>query len=299
MGGGGSSDNGNKTSDSISFPSNATVAAPTPENADKVAKTVVTDPTSSITSLGINNISADKTVSSMQLLKKSTDILHTSLKKHPLDNIALNEAVNETVKCEDGGSIQFNGSGSEATGGTITITYQECKEYSSTINGKIKVVQSNYNSDADEYITTNINFLTDFNVNTNQSYNFSYKAGSYINEKIIAFSDSNGYKHPSNIAIDTSYIITMNEMKFGLKDCKFNFKYSDNGDLEYIQTQGRIYIDNTLANYVDVDTAYSPAIDFFYKYNNLDSGIGHYIMGDAKKLTITATGNGEYTTTFE
>lgn len=299
-GGGGDGDS-KSSSGTVTFPANAIVAEPTPENADKVAETVVKDPSSTINGLGINSVSSEKVASSIQLLKQSEDLLNTSLKKHPIDNNALNETVNESYNCSDGGSIQMNGSGSEAAGGTITYTYNQCKESSTVMNGKMRVVMSNYNSDADEYATTNIQFLTDFNVNANQSYNFSYKAGSYINQKVIAFSDSGyGYQYPSNIAIDTSYIITMNELKFGLKNCKFNFKYSNSySNLEYIQTQGRIYIDNALTNYVDADTAYTPAIDFFYTNGSLDSGEGHYIMGNNTKLTLTATGDGAYSTTFE
>lgn len=303
-GGGGSSSGGNgggNGSEEVSFPSNAAAAEPTQENAEKVAKTVVADPNSSLSNLGLNSVSSEKTVSNVGLLKQSTDIFNKSIQRHPLENQALNETVNQSSECTDGGSVTITGSGSDETGGTITMTYDNCQEDSTSMNGKIQSVTSDYNSDADDYAKMNITFLTDFSVSDSDvgsSFSFAYKAGSYINEKVNKFSDANGYMYPSDISIDTSYIITVNEMKFGLKDCAFNFKYNDSSmsDLDFTQSKGRIYIDNTLTKYVDVDTSYNPPVHYSYQYGTLESGKGYYIMANSTPLTITATGSGSYTT---
>jgi len=300
-GGGGSNSSSNTSSSgNVAFPANAVVAEATSDNADKVAKTVVVNPNSSLSNLGLNSVSSEVTVSNIQLLKQSTNILNKSIQSSSLEeNTALNETINQTVQCSDGGSMTISGVGSDATGGTVTTEYKNCQEYSTTKNGKMQSVISDYNSKADDYSTIKITFLTDFSVSTSSSsdnFNFTYKTGSYINEKINTFDD---YGSASDMSIETSYIITMNEKKFGLKNCKFNLKYTNNSnDLEYTQSQGRIYINNDLTAYVDVDTSYNPPVKYIYQYGELASGKGHYLMANNTPLTITATGSGNYDTTI-
>ncbi|BCD68499.1 hypothetical protein [Nitratiruptor sp. YY09-18] len=280
----------------LSFPAYAKKAEPTQENAQKVAAIIAMNPDDTLNFFALNSV-ADDEISNMKMLKQSNTILTKSIIKYTIMNQILNEVVNETEQCEEGGTVSYNGVGSEASGGDVTIAYNNCQEYGVTLNGKIHAEIKDLDPNAQEFKTTNISFLSDFSIRTQHpTITITYKAGSYINTRINSF---DAYYIPNDMTITTSYIASLNSQKFGLQNCIMNLKYLNySGNLDFSMLQGRIYVDTDLSKYVDLDTRFHPPVHFVYENGILTSGEGHFLMNN-KKLTIKATGDGGYTTLIE
>jgi len=289
-GGGGDSSSGS----SLSFPSNAVSAEPTIENGEKVEEVVTQDPQ---TMYSINSVNSSNTQNIALTMKQLNEVLK---EKVDLNYYSLNETINETESCSNGGTIKISGSGSETGGATIDMTFNNCDYYDVSLDGKITTSMSNYNSTYDDYANISMTFVTDFTVST-----------SGITAKIIQgsttkleYSNFTGWYEADKLKMTISAISEVNGIKTGQRDAVYYFSNLTSTPSMY-QTSGKIYIDN-LASYVDYDTSYDMSqTPFIFNGSGLDSGEAHYIMSNGGKLKIVveggavvvyidADGNGDY-----
>lgn len=289
--GGGGSSGGDAVG--LSFPTNSVAAEPTQANGKEVAQAAVTqDPSLDLTNLALNSVAttnASTTQISNQLFQNIKEKL-TTLKPQIY---ALNETVNETSNCYGGGSMSISGSGSDTGGLTLTVTFNQCYQDSSSnaLNGSIRLSASNYNDAYEDYTKYDIEFLTTYTYG-----NITVARGSYYNQTINTFDLFTGLL---NYDLEISLIVDYNGIKYGIKDAFFNYVINpDSYSMTYTQTKGRIYLGNDLIKYVDVDTSYNPPVQFTYYFGTLESGTGHYIMGNNATLEINATGSGGYDVTI-
>ncbi len=293
-GGGGSSDS---TSISLTFPSDAVEAEPTQENAQEVAQTTAEqDPTADLTSYTINSVSNTK-IGALQVSNQLVKIAKDKLSKIDTQTYTLNETINQTYSCDTSGSYSISGSGSETGGFTLTATFNQCNDYGEITNGSLRVSASNYSNAYEDYLNYNFQYLSTYTM-TSGSYQISIAAGSYLRMTLNNYDTI--YDTPSNYDLAISIIIEVDGLKYGIKDAVFNYDIDEaTSTLIYTQTQGRFYLGTELAKYVDVDTSYTPPVEFTYKYGILESGSGHYIMDNNATLEINATGNNTYTATID
>jgi len=277
---GGASDGG----ESVAFPSNAVLAAPTIDNGEEVREVVAADQTTSIPTL--NSVSSSSSINLALLTQKVSTVVSKNLKDFNLNTYSLNETVNETEQCSGGGSINFNGTGSDSTGGTVTITYSQCVEYGSTTNGIIKATIANYDSNSGEFKDTSISFLSDYTMNIDNYGSTSILKGSNVTMNILAFGD---YGSASKMKYSITMIAETNSIKYGQKDSEYYIETSSS-ETQMYQTKGRIYIGSTLESYVDYDTSYDMSVTpFVFSSSGITDGEARYIMSSGAKLKVFPT----------
>lgn len=281
-GGGSSSVNGSGgSSASLTFPTNATVAPATADSGEKVANNVAGSNTS--TSF-INSITSD---GNMNLASQSASIVRVANKhlKNHFTPYALNEAINETESCSDGGTMNFNGTTS-GTNDTVTITYSQCKEDGTTLNGAIKFVGVTTDAESETYVSESISFLSDFTITGDEREWGMIKAGSSIAVTSMVY-DSNDDLGSCTVTITMQGKLD-NEL-FGSENTVWKMTFGSS-DLSMYLTSGKEYINN-LANYATYDTSYdmSAAPFVFNNYGDLTSGTARFLLGGSGKATIQVT----------
>ena len=275
-------DGGSSSGGSIlAFPSNATEAQATIENGEKVEEVVAKNQQSSYT---LNSIESSSTQNIAFPLHKVYDIIKQETR---LNDYALNETIDETQACSNGGTIHSSGSGSETTGGTITTTFTNCNTYGVTINGSMLSRIYNYNSKYDEFENIDTSFLTDTSVKSNEVSTIIY-ANSTSNTKTTAFSDNQSLK---NMQMKISAISESNGKKSGQNNAMYYFNNLNSSSPSMYQTQGKVYINN-LASFVTYDTNYNMSqTPFVFNSSSLTSGEARYNMANGGKVKIVVESN--------
>ena len=273
----GGDDDGDSSSSSIVFPSDAVVAEPTPENAEEV-KAVAADDIYSQTAGSMPLLSVENTSNGISLGTLSGQIaqnIATSLKgSDVLNQYALNETIDETVDCYSGGTISYKGSADDSSA-EIVMSADQCDYSGFIMDGDMKLTVKGYNETEETFDYMSVEYLTDFKADT-----LTISKGSY---EII--SDIQGYME--SFKLNISMIASMGEEKFGVDDCEYYYATSGS-EYSIYQTKGRMYIDN-LTSYVDYDTAYDMSqTPFVYSYSSVLSGEAHYIMAGGANIKVTA-----------
>ena len=292
--GGGSSSNNSTSSETTTstsgttFPTNAVVAEATLENGQKVEDVVSTNQSSVLPTLN-SVVSASKLNIPLLTNKVSSSIIK-NFENSNIENYALNEIINESENCSNGGTISINGSGDETTGGTITISYNDCIEDGSKMNGSITGTISNYDSNVDDFKDYYIMFNTDFTVSNTSDGSFAKitKDSSYT-MNILSFDE---YENANKYKLNMSIIATDGTESHGMKDASFIFEEINYSTISMYQTEGKIYINN-LTSYVDYDTSYDMSLTpfTFGSYDNILSGEARYNMSNSSKLKIVVEDN--------
>lgn len=271
--GGGSSSSESTSVGSIAFPTTATTAEPTLENGQKVEEVVAQDQS---TLYAINAVSSESNTNMTLTTLKIGDVVKENAH---FDFYALNETINETEVCDNGGSLNYTGSGSETSGGSVTMTFNNCEMDGATINGNIQADISGYNASYYDFSTYEMTYLTDVTISYDSISAKTYQ-GSTVKMEMIDW---------SNYIIKLSMSVT-SDIGGTIAGQQDSIYYIDAYSYypSMYQTQGRIYIDN-LASYVDYDTSYDMSqTPFVFDYSGLASGEAHYNMANGGKLKIVA-----------
>ena len=275
----GSGGSSSSDSNSFSFPSTATESEPTIENGKKVKEVVATNQQSTYT---INAVESTNSRNIAFDLQEINDIIK---QKTTLSDYSLNETVNETESCSDGGTIHYSGSGNDMDGGTVTNTFKNCKEGGLFINGTIYSKIYNYNSVYDEFLNEDLKFITDTSI-TIDNINVKYYKGSTANSEITDFIPDEA----TSMKITINAIAEVNGKKSGQNNSIY---YLDNltSNPSMYQTQGKIYIDN-LNSFVNYDTTYDMSqTPFVFNLTGLLSGEARYNMSSGGKVKIVVESN--------
>ena len=279
-GGGGSSSGSSSNGNTLAFPSNSIKAKATIENGKKVKEVVAKNQKSNYVLNAVDSSDNQNIAFTLQTLY---DIIN---QETPFNNYALNETIDETEPCSDGGTIHSSGSGSDTTGGTITTTFNNCNIDGATINGRIFSKIYNYNSEHDGFENVDISFLTNTSVTVNKLSSIIY-ANSTINTKTTTFSN---YGDSENIELKISAISEVNGKKSGQNNAIYYFNNLSSSPSMY-QTEGKVYIDN-LASFVTYDTSYDMSqTPFVFNSYNLISGEARYNMASGGKVKVVVKSN--------
>lgn len=285
-GGGGG---GSEAPSSVTFPSTAKSAEPTIENGQKVEEAVASNQSSGLPTL--NSVNSNENINTALLTDDISKSVSEFIKKVNFNTYSLNEVINETEECSNGGSISYSGSGDEQNGGTINLNAQQCNNGEETMNGTITATISNLDTNADEFKDTSVKFTSDYTIkdlSTNNTATISN--GSYFAMNILAFDD---YGYANRYKLKMTMLAQDNTQQYGLKDSIFYFSEESYNTISMYQTSGRVYIDN-LASYVDYDTTYDMSkTPFVYGYSSdiAQSGEARYTMANNSKVKIVAENN--------
>lgn len=267
-------------SSGASFPSNAVVAAPTLENGQEVEKVVAQNQQSAYSINAVNT-------SNHQNVALTMKTINDKIQKLPLSTYSLNETVNETEQCLEGGSVNYNGSGSDTGGISLTVTFNNCNEYGLTMNGSIFSTASNYNNTFDDYTKVNTTMLSDFTV-SETGFSSKILEGSTTN---IEYSDIVDLYTANKMKLSISAISEINGIQTGQKDAVYFFDTPSYSNSSMYQTAGKIYINN-LNSYVTYDSSYDMSLTpFVFDYYSISSGEARYIMADGGKMRVVAEYN--------
>lgn len=272
----GDSDNG--TTNTIAFPSSAINSEPTIENGTKVKEIVSQNQQEQY---AINSVSDSNTQNIAITMKKLNDITSSKIN---YETYSLNETVNETENCINGGNINTTGSGSETTGGSITITFNSCNEDDLVMNGKMHVTLSKYDATYEDYANISLTILEDVIMTSSQDGTIKLKSGSTITTESSNFTS---YYEANKMKMTISAISEIGPIKTGQEDAVYYFDLSYYEPSMY-QTQGKIYINN-LESYVEYDTSYDMSqTPFVFSYYGLESGEARYNTAKGGKVKVTA-----------
>jgi len=288
----GGGDSSSKDNTSSLFPSNAVMAEPTTENAKEVRDIVIgnqVDITDNMPDLSLNKVSNDSKLNIIMLNNKISNKLFEFTKDIKMQPYSLNEVIDETEKCSNGGTISYKGSGDDVNGGSLTITANNCEEDNVIINGKIYMTIKNRDTSNDEFKDYKVEYLTDFKIE-DSSDNSMVKifSNSYIAINVMEFDSYGDWK---NYKLSGTLKVTDGTKHYGFQDCIYYFTKKVNST-SYYTTQCRIYINN-LASYVDYDKDYNMSNTPFEISNDstLISGEAHYKMANNSKMKIVVESN--------
>lgn len=288
-GGGSSSSNSSDSSSSIntSFPSNAVVAEPTLENGEKVESNIGEDINAQYNFL--NSVSGSS-LNVSSLGNKISKEIFEDIKKINLKSYALNETVNETEQCTNGGNISITGEGDETNGGYINLTYKDCKEGNIILNGSIYAKMSNLDVNADEFKDNYMKFTSNLSYQntSNPSDNATISKDSELSLNILSFDNYGSIK---TYKTKLSIIASNTTEKFGIKDLEVYYDESSYSTVKWYYTSGRVYINN-LTSYVELDTTYDMSnTPFVLSNNSLISGEARYNMSNGGKGKVIIENN--------
>ncbi|KIM03029.1 MAG: hypothetical protein KU29_12530 [Sulfurovum sp. FS06-10] len=276
--GGGGSSSGDS---GLNFPSTATKAEPTIQNGQKVKEIVAKDQQLNYM---MNAVEASESQNIVFTLLTLQDTLRS---KQNLDTYALNETINESEDCLNGGTIHYSGSGSDPQGGTITTTFNQCNMNGMIINGSVYEKIYTYNSEHNEYQNSDIKYLTDTSIKIGEIYSKIY-ANSTASAEVLSF---NSYDEIDSIKLSINTISEVNSVKSGQNNAIYYLKNLHTSTPSMYQTQGKIYIDN-LASFVDYDTSYDMSkTPFVLNDDSLSSGEACYNMANGGKVKIVVESN--------
>lgn len=303
-GGGGSTSTSTSTSTGLVFPSDSVLAEPTLVNALKVTDAIIGDPLDNIPDVPLLNSVNNSSKMNPELLSRNVSKKITGYTKDiNIDTYALNEVINEEIPCTTSGTISISGS-VDATGGTITFTFNECNDGDDLIlNGSVQASVSNLDTTAGEFKDMSMTFTTDLTLtDLAQTLIGKIVKGSYLSMNVFTF-DIDGY--PQTYKVSVSMQATDGTNISGIENAVYYYDETNLPVMEMYQTAGKIYIDN-LASYVEYDTTYDMSVTPFIFLNGiLTSGEVHYNMADGGKMKIVivdevvntyvdADGDGEY-----
>ena len=275
-GGSGSS----STNNGLSFPSNAIDAKPTIENAKKVRDVVATNQTNGGTML--NSVEDESKLNITLISKKIVSKVIKLNKKLDLDTYALNETVNETYPCKNGGTVHYSGSGEDEVGGTLTLKLQGCTINNLQMTGSLYMTIAEFSREMDDFKKISVKYLTDFKLkDLGGSSVITILKNGFQNMDISKY-DSSG--EIENFKMFMTVQATNGSKKYGQKDTLFYVSKRGNQTVLY-QTKGRVYIDN-LASYVDYDTSYDMSKTPFVFVDKLESGESRFNMLGKGKVKI-------------
>jgi hypothetical protein len=286
---------GGSSRESSLFKKDAVSAPASIESGKEVAKNVATNKNSS--KIGSLNAEEKEADSNMIIeAGSSTPILSKSIvkfaKKYTKKRIyALNQSIDETESCEKG-SMHLKGSVNQNGAGTISMTFNSCKEYGILMDGAMSMTLKG-SEDSPESIKTV--FTKDTVLQTNSNKTTIFKNSNLLMDNFSGSFDSlDSFDMTSTIKVDfdmTSTIkVDVDGKLYGSKNSKWRFSES-----KMYQLSGKEYINN-LKEYVTYDESYDMSkTPFKYSYNSLISGEARYVAKNNGKIIIQVTNPNELT----
>ena len=248
--GGNSNDNSNNSVSNLTpnsastIFSNAKLASPTKENAQKLAESFAN---LKDTSEGLNpeNLNTIPLNSSESLIKENT-ILINLFKNINTKNIVLNEVVGEKEECEDGGYVTYNGNRDDNSV-NIIVKYDNCKEDGLTFNGTLNLVGNGCDNDCgcSNYTYKNINI----SIKEDKSGKEINLQGDLIINDVVYIYNSDKCELESAHYNET-LIGNLDNKKFGVKDLEFDVEFNSSY-ISYKYYKGNVYFDN-LSKYAQI-----------------------------------------------
>jgi len=278
------------------FPSNAVLADPTPENAQKVTDLIVADQakinSDYINTLTLNSVSNKPKLNIVLLSSNISKTLFELTKYIDIQSYSLNETVSKTIDCLQGGTMDYSMSGDEINGFNYTVAANNCVNNNVKIDGEYIATVKNRDTNTNLFKDYTIKFTTDFTV-TDLSNNSMTKifANSYMATNVISFGSFGVFK---DFKVTLSVKATNGTENYGLENCILYYK-NDTNSVEVYQTDGKIYI-NDLTSYVEYDTSYDMSqTPFVFSVDDgtLISGEARYKMANNGKLKIKVESNNE------
>jgi len=273
-GGGGSTETTTTTKETL-FPSNASVAEPSIENAKEIKAVLLKD----VSSLYANSESTQNSTTNTNTLVEANKVNEKIAKRLLKESYSLNEAVTETSNCIDGGTITLNGTGTQ-TETTIVLdaiaTYNKCSEYGMIIDGKAHLsLSSSYENDV---YTSRLytEYLSDTTI-TNSTLSMKVLQGSnvLIEQENLA----------QRTTLNSVELHIYTNKKYASKDLIL-YAYESAYEYQSFQASGTIYINN-LENYVTLDPDYdSSKTPFLIQDNRLITGESRYLMANGAKAKL-------------
>lgn len=262
----------------------AGIAEPTITNGRKVASIVAADQTQSGISLALNSVSENSTTNTPLLLNQLQSLISTDYSKAKPYNYALNQVVSGSENCPSGGLVKYSGEGNDTTGGTVTVTYQQCQDGNTVLNGSVRMTLSNYNIAAENFRNTEMNFTSDFTTkDLSSGGSVTIHKNSLYKGTVREFDRDGDVK---KLKMEFTATVSSGSEKSSQENAIYYIKLGNSSNAMY-QTAGRIFIDN-LASYVDYDSSYDMSkTPFTYNASGFYSGTARYNMKDKAKLKIT------------
>lgn len=279
---------GGGSSSSTTLPTvNAVQAAPTAENGEKAVNVLING--SVAEDLSLLSVSEEKSVSFDPV--KFTLQQNNILKKIGSETYALNEAITYSYDCYDSGTMSITGDVSE-THYDITATFNNCVEYGTTMNGKMRMIANATNS-GDTLTDTAISFPTDFTYSySGESLKFHSGSSIATTYTSYGYDDYTGYYYATG-RTQSSLQWEYGSFKERYDNLEIVFSYDDSTET-YIDDYkgGRIYIDNLTA-YLDIDSCPVPFKTVYYTLTE-----GHVLLsGTGGTVDILVTNDNEITVT--
>ncbi len=230
----------------------ASIAEPTITNGRKVASIVATDQTQSGISLALNSVSENSTTNTPLLLNQLQSLISMDYSKAKPYNYALNQVVSGSENCPSGGSVKYSGEANDTTGGTVSVTYQQCQDGNTVLNGSVRMTLSNYNVAAENFRNTEMNFTSDFTTkDLSSGGSVTIHKNSLYKGTVREFDRDGDVK---KLKMEFTATVSSGSEKSSQENAIYYIKLGNRSNAMY-QTAGRIFIDN-LASYVDYDSSY-------------------------------------------
>ena len=271
----GCGDSDSNSTPSLSFPSTAVVVeVNSQETAQEVVEAVFSDNAGEVS--GLNNAIATQKVGIVETVNTLKKVTKNYVSK--LDTYALNETVNETEECDNGGSTTVKGSGSES-GYSVEYSFNNCDDGYGLINGSMRVEGSYQEDDTIESSTTKTILLTDYVVTTDY-YSLKIYKGSIVEESYTYNWDT----YDEIIDTKSSVIIEQGSNKLGSDELEEHYADIDYDESYYFKA-GKVYTNN-LASYLTVDESYDASQTPF----NGSDGKAKFIGANSSSITISENG---------
>lgn len=271
---------GGGSSTSSLFNTEATVAPTTVETGKEVAVNVTSNDQNSNFMTALNSVEESAGTNAALVAYK---MISQSKTHFPSTTYALNETINESEACSQNGNINISGSGNDASGGKVTISYNQCKEAGVTMNGKMSM-EIRMNNGEPSYMKLSI--PSDFSVMDAYESMTLYAGSTMVMDNIGEYMES--------FDMTNSMKMSLGSKLYGSENSKWHIEETYSG-LEMYQISGKEYIDN-MTSYVTFDTSYDMSqTPFVFDYNGLSSGTAQYIGENNGKIKIDVTNTNEVT----
>ncbi|MEA3370134.1 MAG: hypothetical protein U9Q40_02215 [Campylobacterota bacterium] len=289
---GGSSGDGDSPSSTTLPVVNAVEAEATVANGEEATEVVTEmgDVTEMGSLLAVEDEGKAASFDKLEFISLQQNIVTDILSK---EAVALNQAINESDTCDNGGTYSYVGSQTE-TAYNMTTTFNNCDMYGTLMNGSMSIAMTGTNY-GETVASTDIKITSDYSVTVDSSLAVKLYAGSYFNVKYTGYADDDNFEG----TLKSSLWFESSGIKARYDDLEVDF--SVNGaayEVRNCYKAGRVYINN-ITEYLDIDTEYDPNCDFSFVNDGtgLVSGSLEYTFSSGQKIHAEVTSTDEITYT--
>ncbi len=201
------------------------------------------------------------------------------------ETVALNEAINQSETCENGGTYSYIGSSTE-TAYNMTTTFINCDMGGILMDGSMSIAMIGTNYGA-TVASTDIKITSDYSVTVDSSIAVKLYAGSYFNVVYTGYVDDYNFEG----TLKSSLWFESSGIEARYDDLEVDFSLNGNTlEVRNCYKAGRIYINN-ITEYLDIDETYDPEChDPFIDYGSgLESGSLEYTFSSGEKIHVEIT----------